>query len=151
MRTMKAFGSVGLTILTFLQVLFLIVMGVIILSGVDDGGDIPGIIRCLWFIANGLLWALLFAALVVVSMVRHRHWRFLAVMAILVAIRLVFLWYQETCGGGAEDHVYVWFPIEAFVYFLWKYSVSLRHRLLFTGVNLSLYGIQCALVAKWFI
>ena len=57
---MKMFGSVGLTLLSLLQILSLILMGGIILSGIDDGGDLPGILRCLWFAANGLLWALMF-------------------------------------------------------------------------------------------
>lgn len=141
---MKILGSVGLTLLTLLQVLFLIVTGGIILSGIDDGGDISGLLRGLWLIANGMLWTLLFAVTTLVSAKRSRHWVFLAVISVLIMIRLTSL-----CCEPVFDAFYlVWLPVEAFAYLLWKYPVQLKHRILFTCVNLALYGAQFVLVSQ---
>jgi hypothetical protein len=73
------------------------------------------------------------------------------VTAVLLAARILFLWYEEAYGGGAEDHIYVWFPVEGFVYLLWKYPVALGYRVFFLAANLGLYGGQFALVFRWFI
>jgi hypothetical protein len=147
MKLMKTFGSIGLTLLTCVQILFLILMAGLIHSGIDQKGDLPGLLRFVWLIGNGLLWSLMFGIVVVVSMVRNSHRRFLTATAVLVVIRIASLCHEEV----REALLCLWFPIEAFAYLLCRYPVSLQHRFLFTCTNLGLYGIQLALAMKWLI
>jgi len=122
----------------------------IFVSGTGMHGDLLGVSRATWFILNAVTWAVAFGIIMVVSMVTQKHRYLLSVTLVLMGARMVSLWWSVTCGRDASAHAFLWFPLEGFVYLIWKYPISMAGRLVFTVINLVLYAVQLAIVARFF-
>ncbi len=122
---------------------------IIAISGIDSGGDLPGLLRLLVVLLSAALWSLLFAVAIVVHVVRKKFWWFLALAIPLLAARVVY--FSEIAWGNSEDHLYLWLPVEYILLYLAKHSDTKLEKSGFTVFTAALYGLcylACATTFK---
>ena len=121
---------------------------VIAFSGIDSGGDLPGLLRLLVVLLSAALWSLLFSVTMLVHVIRKKFWWFLALAIPLLVARVVY--FSEIAWGNSEDHLYLWLPVEYILFYLAKHSDTKLERLVFTVVTAALYGLCCLACATTF-
>ena len=117
-------------------------------SGIDSGGDLPGLMRLLVLFFSAALWSLLFSIAMLVYVVRNRFWGFLSLAIPLLAARIVY--FSEMAWGNSEDHLYLWLPAEYILVYLAKHSDTRLAKLGFTVITAALYGLCCLACAATF-
>ena len=117
-------------------------------SGIDSGGDLPGLLRLLVLFLSAALWSLLFSVAMLVYAVRNRFWWFLSLAIPLLAARIVY--FSEMAWGNSEDHLYLWLPVEYILVYLAKHSDTRLAKLGFIVITAALYGLCCLACAVTF-
>jgi hypothetical protein len=120
----------------------------IALSGIDSGGDLPGILRLIVLFLSAALWSLLFAVAMLVFALRNRCWWFLSIAIPLLVARIVY--FSEIAWGNSEDHLYLWLPVEHIIFYLAKHSDARTAKLAFAVITVCLYGLCCLAYATTF-
>ncbi|MFC1453127.1 hypothetical protein ACFLSJ_07290 [Verrucomicrobiota bacterium] len=121
---------------------------VIAVSGIDSGGDLPGLLRLLVVLLSAALWSLLFSVAMLVHVVRRRYWWFLALAIPLLAARVVY--FSEIAWGNSEDHLYLWLPVEYILFYLVKHDDTKLTKLGSAVITAALYGLCCLACATTF-
>jgi hypothetical protein len=126
-------------VLHAISVITAITVVAIALSGIDSGGDLPGLLRILVVLLSAALWSLLFSVGVLVHAVRRKSWWFLALSIPLLVSRAVY--FSEICWGNAEDHMYLWLPVEYVLLYLMEHSDTKLVKLRLTVITAAMYGL----------
>ena len=129
--------------LSSIPVITFIVLAAVTLSGVDSGGDVPGLIRLLIIALSIASWSLVFAVSMAYYVIKKSRFRLLALFAVLLIARIIF--FCELWWGNSEDHYYLWMPFEYLVVYFIIHEDNLTKKLAFALTNTGLYGL-CLLV-----
>ena len=116
------------------------------LSGTDSGGDLPGLLRLLVVVLSVALWSLVFSVSMLVHAVRTKRWRFLWLAVPLLVARIVY--FSEIAWGNAEDHMYLWLPVEYILFYLSTHADAKLAKFGFVAITAVLYGlcyVACAI------
>ena len=117
-------------------------------SGIDSGGDFPGLLRVITVVLSFAAWSLVFSASMIVHVVRNKQWVFLFVAAPLLVARV--LWTSEILGNDSADTLYVWLPVEYILFYLLIHEDTKLIKLGLLVITATLYGLCCLACATTF-
>jgi hypothetical protein len=131
-----------------IPVITIVMIVVIAFSGIDSGGDLPGLLRLLVLLLSTALWSRLFSVAMLIKVVRDKFRWFLAFAIPLLAARIVY--FSEIAWNNSEDHLYLWLPVEYILFYLIKHSDTKLSKIRFTVLTAALYGLCCLACAITF-
>ena len=130
--------------LTSIPAFTFILVAVMTWSGMDSGGDLPGLLRVLLILVSVAVWSVLFSVSMAVYAIQKKHFRLLGMAAVLLLARILF--FSEVWWANSVGHMYLWLPVEYIVFYFAQHADNRQVKCILVFANAGLYALALCLL-----